>query len=61
MHAVHPHSFVITYIFSLGIKGEDGEKKEFTQLAWNILNDRWEDGYISKGCQGLKNPFKSLI
>jgi len=41
VHAVHPHSFVITYIFSLGFKGEDGEKKELTQLAWSILNDRW--------------------
>ena len=34
VHAVHPHSFVITYVNALG-----GEK-ELTQLAWNVLNDR---------------------
>lgn len=34
VHAEHPHNFVINYVRLL----EGGQ--EFTQLAWNILNDR---------------------
>ena len=34
VHAEHPHSFVMTYIHTLG-----GDT-QLMQTAWNVLNDR---------------------
>ncbi len=41
VHAEHPHNFVINYVHFLGAG------KELMQLAWNILNDRYEGGHAA--------------